>query len=211
MSSGTPSVIAMSGFTDRASGWTTGQMIPRTDPTARGSANVTGTRTVLSRPIRLLRPSPRVSFGGAARRRPELLNRYRWGPRHKDSIPPPCSGGFVSTRSPACKPAIRFASFGGETDSGSWWIGRVVGCERRRRIARARVGVSAAVAPQLAKLTRARRISPRRYPGVQGRFAAVPRAYRNRTGTSQMRCVASDLSRISEPSHLVARAPNTDS
>jgi hypothetical protein len=30
----------------------------------------------------------------------------------------------VSTRSPACKPAIRFASFSGEADSGCWWIGR---------------------------------------------------------------------------------------
>ena len=66
VSSGTPSVISLSGFTDRASGSTTGQMIPRTDPTASGSAGVTGTRTVLSRRIRLLRPSPRVSFGSAA-------------------------------------------------------------------------------------------------------------------------------------------------
>ena len=32
MSSGTPSVIALRGFTDRASGSTTEQMIPRTDP-----------------------------------------------------------------------------------------------------------------------------------------------------------------------------------
>ena len=64
--SGTPSVIALRGFADRASGSTTGQMIPRKDPTASGSATVTGTRTVLSRPIRLLRPSPRVSFGSAA-------------------------------------------------------------------------------------------------------------------------------------------------
>ena len=39
----------LSGFTDRVSGSTTGQMIPRTDPTASGSAGVTGTRTVLSR------------------------------------------------------------------------------------------------------------------------------------------------------------------
>ena len=53
------------GLTDRASGWTTGQMIPRTGPTASGSATATGTRTVLSRPIQLLRPSPRVSFGSA--------------------------------------------------------------------------------------------------------------------------------------------------
>jgi ABC-type branched-subunit amino acid transport system substrate-binding protein len=60
VSSGTPSVISLSGFTDRVSGSTTGQMIPRTDPTASGSASVTGTRTVLSRRIRLLRPSPRV-------------------------------------------------------------------------------------------------------------------------------------------------------
>ena len=66
VSSGTPSVIALSGFTDRVSNSTTGQMIPRTDPTASGSAGVTGTRTVLSRPIRLLRPSARVSFGSAA-------------------------------------------------------------------------------------------------------------------------------------------------
>ena len=65
-SSGTSSVIVLSGFTDRVSGWTTGQMIPRTDPTASGSAGVTGTRTVLSRRIRLLRPLPRVSFGSAA-------------------------------------------------------------------------------------------------------------------------------------------------
>jgi hypothetical protein len=35
-------------------------------PTASGSATVTGTRTVLSRPIRLLRPSPRVSLMRAA-------------------------------------------------------------------------------------------------------------------------------------------------
>ena len=43
-----------------------GQMIPRTDPTASGSATATGTRTVLSRPIRRLWPSPWVSFGSAA-------------------------------------------------------------------------------------------------------------------------------------------------
>jgi hypothetical protein len=65
-SSGAPSVIALRGFTDRASGSTTGQMIPRSDPTASGSPTVTGTRTVRSRPTRLLRPSPRVSFGSAA-------------------------------------------------------------------------------------------------------------------------------------------------
>ena len=60
VSSGTPSVISLSGFTDRVSGSTTGQMIPRTDRTASGSASVIGTRTVLNRRIRLLRPSPRV-------------------------------------------------------------------------------------------------------------------------------------------------------
>ena len=66
VSSGTPSVIASSGSTDRASGSTTGQMIPQTDPTASGSPCVTGTRTVRSRRIRLLRPSPRVPCGSAA-------------------------------------------------------------------------------------------------------------------------------------------------
>jgi hypothetical protein len=75
-----------------------------------------------------------MSFGSAARKRPELLNRYRCGPRHNDSTPPPCSVGFVSTRSPACKPAIRFASFSGEADNGCWWIGRFVGRERRIHI-----------------------------------------------------------------------------
>ena len=105
-----------------------------TDPAASGSVSVTGTRTVLSRPTRLLLPSPRVSFGSAARSRPALLNRYRCGPRHNGSIPPPCSVGFVPTRSPACKPAIRFASFSGETDSGCWWIDRFIGRERRSHI-----------------------------------------------------------------------------
>ena len=62
------------------------------------------------------------------------MNRCRCGPRHNDSTPPPCSVGFVSTRSPACKPAIRFASFSGEADSGCWLIGRFVGRERRTRI-----------------------------------------------------------------------------
>jgi hypothetical protein len=62
------------------------------------------------------------------------LNRCRCGPRHNDSTPPPCSVGFVSTRSPACKPAIRFASFSGEADSGCWLIGRFVGRERRSHI-----------------------------------------------------------------------------
>src|SRR5579875_268523 len=133
-SSGTPSVIALRGFTDRASGSTTGQMIPRTDPTASGSATATGTRTVLSRPIRLLRPSPRVSFGSAASRRPERLNRCRCGPRPKDSTPQPYSVGFASTRSPACKPAIRFASFSGEVASGCWLIASFVGRERRTGI-----------------------------------------------------------------------------
>ena len=58
----------------------------------------------------------------------------RCGPRHNGSTPPPCSVGFVLTRSPACKPAIRFASFSGETDSGCWWIGRFIGRERRSHI-----------------------------------------------------------------------------
>jgi hypothetical protein len=44
-------------------------------------------------------------------------------------------------RSPACKPAIRFASFSGEADSGCWLIGRFVGRERRSHISsRADIG-----------------------------------------------------------------------
>lgn len=46
-------------------------------------------------------------------------------------------------------------------------------------------------------------ISPRRHPGVQGRFAAVPRAYRNRTWNGQFDCVTGDLSRLSAPFLLV--------
>ena len=42
-----------------------GYLAARTDPTASGSAIVTGTRTVPSRPIRLLQRSRRVSFGSA--------------------------------------------------------------------------------------------------------------------------------------------------
>ena len=62
------------------------------------------------------------------------MNRCRCGPRHNDSTPPPCSVGFVSTRLPAYKPAIRFASFSGEADSGCWLIGRFIGRERRSHI-----------------------------------------------------------------------------
>ena len=40
--------------------------------------------------------------------------------------PAPCSVGSVSTRSPACKPAIRFASLSGEANNGYWLIGSFV-------------------------------------------------------------------------------------
>ena len=81
------------------------------------------------------------------------MNRYRYGPRHNDSTPPPCSVGFVSTRSPACKPAIRFASFSGEADSGCWLTGRFVGRERRSHIS-SRMGRRAGVGHWVPELAR---------------------------------------------------------
>ena len=56
-----------------------------------------------------------------------------------------------------------------------------------------------------------RRISPRRHPGDRGRFGAVLKTYRNRTGNGQKDCVTGDLMRRVELFRLVARALAKDS
>ena len=45
----------------------------------------------------------------------------------------------------------------------------------------------------------------------RGRFVAVPRAYRNRTGNSQKCCLAGDLMRRVEQSRLIVRRLSRDS
>ena len=177
MSSGMPSVIVLSGFTDRASG-SRGSIVPRTDPTASGSASVTGTRTGLTLRIRLLRPPRRGCrlaalregsrqcriLAGAGRvattRYHHLVRSFSCGPRHWRANRPSDS---------RCSVARRTAGAGGSAASSDVSV--------EVTSVRAWVSVSAAVAPQLANT--ARPISPRRHPGVQGRFVAVLRAYRN--------------------------------
>ena len=57
----------------------------------------------------------------------------------------------------------------------------------------------------------ARPASPRRHPGDRGRFVAVLKAYRARTGTGKIRCLTGDLMCRSGPFRLVAPRVSRDS
>ena len=57
----------------------------------------------------------------------------------------------------------------------------------------------------------ARPASPQRHPGDRGRFVAVLKTDRNRTGDGQIRCLTGNIGRLAQPFLLVLGAPNRDS
>ena len=73
-----------------------------------------------TRRTRPRRRSPPGSSGSVAATTPKPAILCGCWPRHGAWIPPPCSAGSVSIRSPACKPAIRSVSFSGNTEGASW-------------------------------------------------------------------------------------------